>query len=70
MNKYESTDKIIKIPMNNKGDGSPNNIPENIKYHDTSLLQPEHANLWSSEIDLVSGKMREVVIYTIVVQSQ
>ena len=50
--------------MNNKCDDSPNNIPKNIKYHDTSDLQPESANPGSSESDLVSGKMKEAVIYT------
>jgi len=53
--------------MNNKDDGSPNNISENIKYHDTSDLQPRHANSGSSESDLVSDKIKEGVIYIIIV---
>ena len=48
--------------MNNKGDGSPNNISGNIKYHDTSDLQLRHTNMGSSESDLVSDKMKEAVI--------
>ena len=43
-----------------------NNISD--KY-DISNLQPGHANPGSSESDLVSGKMKEAVIYTIVIQA-
>jgi len=53
--------------MNNKGDESPNNIPENIKYSDISDLQLEHVNAKSSESDLVGDKIKEAVIYTILV---
>ena len=53
--------------MSNKGGGSPNNIPGNIKYSDISDLQPGHANPGSSESDLVSGKMKKAVIYTIII---
>ena len=53
--------------MNNKDDESPNNISKNIKYHDTSNLQPRHAKSGSSENDLVSDKMKKEVIYTIIV---
>ena len=35
-----------------------------------SALQPGHANPGSSESDLVSGKMKEVVIDTIVLQAR
>jgi len=38
-------------------------------YYDISDLQPEHANPGSSENDLVSDKMKEAVIYTIIAQS-
>jgi len=48
--------------MNNKGWRSQDNISENIKFYEISELQPEHANRGSSESDLVSGKMKEVVI--------
>ena len=37
-----------------------------IRPNDNSDLQPGHANPGSSESDLVSGKMKEAVIYTIV----
>ena len=46
-----------------KGDGL-----KNIQYSDISDLQSGHANSGSSESDLVSGKMKEAVIYTITVQ--
>ena len=42
---------------------------KNIWYSGISDLQPEHANPGSSESDLVSGKMKETVIYTIVLQA-
>ena len=53
--------------MNNKSDGSPNSIPGNTKNYDILGLQPGHANPGSSESDLVSGKMKEAVIYIIIV---
>ena len=53
--------------MNNKGDRSPNNVLKNIKFHDTSDLQPGHTNSGSSESDPVSYKMKEIIIYTIIV---
>ena len=59
--------------MNNKSGGYPDSIPGNTKNYITSGLQPGHANPnpGSSESDLVSNKMKEVVIYNIiVVQSQ
>ena len=61
MNKYGSTNKITKIPINQVGNRSPNNIKENTKYYDTKGLQPG-PNPGSSESDLVSGKMKEVII--------
>jgi len=48
--------------MNNIEDESPNNIPRNIKYYEIPELQPEKATSWSSESDLVSGKMKKAVI--------
>ena len=56
--------------MNNKSSGSPNNILGNIKNCDTSDLQPGQANPGLSESDLVSGKMKEAVICTIVIQAR
>ena len=53
--------------MNNKDSGPPTNIPRNTKNYDTSDFQSGHANSGSSESDLVSGKMKEAVIYTIVI---
>ena len=38
--------------------------------YDNSDLQPGHANPGSSESDLVSGKMKETVICTIVIQAR
>jgi len=52
-----------------KGDGF-KRISENIWYNDISDLQPGHANSGSSESDLVSGKMKEVIIYTIVIHAR
>ena len=49
--------------MNNKDSGTPNNIPCSVRYYDDSNLQPEYANLGSSESDLVSDKMKEAVVY-------
>ena len=48
-------------------DDSSKCISRNIWYYDFSDLQPGHANLGSLESDLVSGKMKEAVIYTIIV---
>ena len=44
-------------------------ISKNIWYTDILDLQPGHANPGSSESDLVSGKLKEAVIDTIVIQS-
>jgi len=44
-------------------------ISKNIWYSDISDLQPGHANSGSSESDLVSGKMKETIIYTIVIHA-
>ena len=41
-------------------------ISENIWYSAISDLQPRYANSRSSESDLVSGKMKKIVIYTII----
>ena len=61
--KNKSTDKIIKIPRNNKGGGSPNSVPGNSKNYDITDLSSGHANLRSSESDLLSGIMKGVIIY-------
>ena len=53
--------------MNNKGDGSSYNIAGYNRYSVISDLQSGHANIGSSESDLVSGKMKEVVTYNIIV---
>jgi len=41
-----------------------------ILYSDISNFQRGHANLGSSESDLVSGKMKEAIICTIIIQSR
>ena len=56
--------------MKGIGDESPKCIPGTIWYYDVSDLQPEHTNSGSSENDLVSDKMKEAVIYNIIVQSR
>jgi len=38
--------------------------------YDISNFQPGHANSGSSESDIVSGKMKEAIIGTIVIQAQ
>ena len=53
--------------MNNKDVESPTKIPWNIRSYDISDLQPEHANSGWSESDLVSDKMKETILYTIIV---
>ena len=53
--------------MNNKGGGFPNNILCSVRYYDDLNLQPGYANPRSSESDLISGKMREAVIYIVIV---
>ena len=45
-------------------------ISKNIWYSDISGLQPGHANPGSSESDLVSGKKKEAIICTRVIQTQ
>ena len=52
-----------------KGDGL-KIISKNIWYSDISNLQPGHANPGSSERELVSGKMKEAVICTIVIHAR
>jgi len=49
--------------MNNKGIGSLNIILGYNRYSVISDLQPGHANSRSSESELVSGNMKEAVIY-------
>ena len=56
--------------MKGIGDESPKYIPRNIRYYDVSDLQHGHANSGSSESDLMSGKIKEAVIYTIIAQSR
>ena len=48
--------------MNNKDDGSPINIPRNIKYYKIPELQPEEATSRSSESDLMSFKIKKAII--------
>jgi len=55
--------------MNSIGNESPMSILWNIWYYDISYLQPKHANPGSSESDLMSDKMKEALIYTIIIQS-
>ena len=56
-NKSGNKDRIIKIFMNNKGIGSPSNIPWNIRYYEVSMTNLSmQARL--SESDLVSDKMK------------
>ena len=56
--------------MNRKEWWSQNNVSKNIRCYEISELRPGHANLGSSESDLVSDKMKEAVIYTTVAQSR
>jgi len=56
--------------MNKREWQSRDHITGNLRCYEISGLQPGHANSGSSESDLVSGKMKEVVISTIVVQSR
>ena len=56
--------------MNGIDDESPMWIQWNICQYDISDHQPGHANPGSSESDLASGKMKETVIDTTVVQSR
>jgi len=56
--------------MNRIGDESPMCIQWNIWYYDISYHQRGHANLESSESDLMSGKIKEAVICTLVVHAQ
>ena len=56
--------------MDSIGDQSPMCIPWDIWCYDISELQPGHANAGSSESDLVSGKIRKAVTYTIRIQAQ
>ena len=53
--------------MNGLDDESPMRIQYNICHYDIWDLQPGHANSGSSESDLVSGKIKEAIIYTIVI---
>ena len=53
--------------MNNKSVESPTNTQWNIRYYDISNLQHRYANPGLLEIDLVSDKMNEAVIYNIAV---
>jgi len=55
--------------MNNISVDSPNSISGNTKNYDTSGLQPRHENSGSSENDLMSDKMKETVIYIIIIHS-
>ena len=56
--------------MNELDDESPMGTQWTICRYANSDLQPGHANPGSSESDLVSGKMKEAVIYTIVIQAR
>ena len=56
--------------MNRKEWQSRDHISGNLRCYEIPDLQPGHANLGSSESDLVSGKMKEAVICTIVIQGQ
>ena len=56
--------------MNRKEWQSRYHISENLKCYEIPNLQPEHANSGSSESNLVSGKMKEAVICTIVIQER
>ena len=55
--------------MKSPDDESPMWLHGTHRYYGNSDLQSEHANPGSSESDLVSGKMKEAVIYTIVLQA-
>ena len=57
--------------MNNKGDRSPINIPEYIKYMNSLSSNLRKQPSGSSENELMNGKMRKAVIYAITIsQSQ
>ena len=53
--------------MNRKKWQSQDHISENLKCYEILDLQLAHANSGSSESDLMSGKMKEGEIYTIIV---
>ena len=57
----------IKISMIRKRWWSQDNILRNIRCYEISELQPGQANSRSLESDLVRGKIKEIVIYTIIV---
>jgi len=56
--------------MNGLDDEFPMWIQKTLWQYDTSDLQLGHANPGSLESELVSGKMKEAVICTIVIQAQ
>ena len=56
--------------MNRKESQSRDHISGNLRCYEIPDLQPGHANPGSSESDLVSDKMKEAVIYTIVLQAR
>jgi len=56
--------------MKSIADKSSMGIQWNNWYCIISNLQLEHANPGSSESDLVGGKMKKAVIYTMIIQSQ
>jgi len=53
--------------MNRKWWWSQDDVSGNIRCYEISELQPGHANPGSSESDLMSDKMKETAIYTIIV---
>ena len=56
--------------MNDLDEESPRPLQGTLCYYGNSDLQPGHANPGSSESDLVSGKMKEAVIDTIIIQAR
>ena len=48
--------------MNQRGWRSQDNTSEDIRCYEISELQPGHANVGSSESDLVSDKMKKTLI--------
>ena len=60
----------MKIHVNNKDNRPLTNVLGNTKKYNISDLQPGYPNSGSSKIDLVSGKMKKTILYTIIVQSR
>ena len=56
--------------MSDPNEESPMCLQGTLRYSGTRISKSGHANPGSSESDLVSGKMKKAVIYTIVIQAR